>query len=232
MVTGRKSADADDTTTWAQAGSTEPPSSWWSRGPGGSGSAVQPGLRATRPHGARQADRPCRGGVTAQASDRSATHSVHLEQPSRVALLRYHLGWQPGQAGDAAGGGAGRRPAKIAAAPMDQSREALLAARPLQCRCGHAGWVGYAIGGAGNAVGIDVGVAVGVKDPGVGPGVPGRPVGGAGLRSLPAKQHALKARPSPATDRGRRRPGPRAGRQARMAPASDLRGGGEPDIRA
>jgi hypothetical protein len=36
--------------------------------------------------------------------------------------------WQPGQARIAAGGGADRRSAKIAAAPMDQSREALLAA--------------------------------------------------------------------------------------------------------
>jgi hypothetical protein len=52
----------------------------------------------------------------------------------------------------------------------------------------------------GNDVGVDVGNDVGVKPP--------RPrvarAGPAGLRSLPAKQHAPKARPSPATHRGRR----------------------------
>jgi hypothetical protein len=52
----------------------------------------------------------------------------------------------------------------------------------------------------GNDVGVDVGNDVGVKPP--------RPRAAgakpAGLRSLLAKQHAPKARPSPATDRGRR----------------------------
>jgi hypothetical protein len=48
--------------------------------------------------------------------------------------------------------------------------------------------------------------------------------GWAGLRSLPAKQHAPKARPHPATDRGRR---PAAGRgpgQARSRQAAELAG--------
>src|SRR5215211_8590250 len=52
----------------------------------------------------------------------------------------------------------------------------------------------------GNDVGVDVGNDVGVKPPW--PRV--ARAGPAGLRSLPAKQHAPKARPSPATDRGRR----------------------------
>ena len=46
---------------------------------------------------------------------------------------------------------------------------------------------------------VDVGNDVGVKPPAK--AARARP---AGLRSLPAKQHAPKARPSPATDRGRR----------------------------
>jgi hypothetical protein len=44
--------------------------------------------------------------------------------------LRYHAAWQPGQAQIAAAGGADRRSAKNAAAPINQSREALLAAWP------------------------------------------------------------------------------------------------------
>jgi hypothetical protein len=60
----------------------------------------------------------------------------------------------------------------------------------------------------GNDVGVDVGNDVGVKS--------ARPKAAgaepAGLRSLPAKQHAPKARPSSATDRGRQG-GYRAGRQ-------------------
>jgi hypothetical protein len=67
-------------------------------------------------------------------------------------------------------------------------------------------WVGYAIAGAGNAVGIDVGVAVGSPPPSR-TGEARRPVCGAGLRSLPAKQHAPKARPSP-----RHRPWPASSR--------------------
>src|SRR5215203_5268833 len=59
----------------------------------------------------------------------------------------------------------------------------------------------------GNDVGVDVGNDVGVQPPGQ-----ERPgAGPAGLRSLPAKQHAPKARPSPATDRDRRPPWSRAG---------------------
>ena len=61
-------------------------------------------------------------------------------------------------------------------------------------------------------VGFRVGSSVGGRAP--------RPrrhrAGTPGLRSLPAKQHAPKARPLPATDRGRRGV-VRAGRQGRMA---------------
>ena len=46
-------------------------------------------------------------------------------------VMPYHPGWPPGQVGIAAAGGADRRSAKNAAAPMDQSREAHHAARPL-----------------------------------------------------------------------------------------------------
>jgi hypothetical protein len=42
----------------------------------------------------------------------------------RPRVMRYHPAWQPGQAEIAAAGGADRRSAKNAAAPMDQSREA------------------------------------------------------------------------------------------------------------
>jgi hypothetical protein len=45
--------------------------------------------------------------------------------------LQDHFEWQPGQAQIAATGGADRRSAKNAAAPMNQSREAHHAARPL-----------------------------------------------------------------------------------------------------
>ena len=48
-------------------------------------------------------------------------------------------------------------------------------------------------------VGFRVGISVGVN--GLGHG--GTGPGPSGLRSLPAKQHAPKARPHPATDRGR-----------------------------
>jgi len=47
------------------------------------------------------------------------------------AQARCHPAWQPGRARIAAAGGADRRPANIAAAPMQQSREAHHPARPL-----------------------------------------------------------------------------------------------------
>jgi hypothetical protein len=50
---------------------------------------------------------------------------------ARLGGQRYHPEWQLGQADIAAAGGAGRRSAKIADAPMNQSREAHLPARPL-----------------------------------------------------------------------------------------------------
>jgi hypothetical protein len=54
---------------------------------------------------------------------------------------------------------------------------------------------------------------------GTGPGPPG-------LRSLPAKQHAPKARPHPRHRPWPARRGSRAGRQGRMAAPRNLRGGG------
>ena len=47
------------------------------------------------------------------------------------AQARCHPAWQPGRARIAAAGGADRRPANIAAAPMQQSRVAHHPARPL-----------------------------------------------------------------------------------------------------
>jgi hypothetical protein len=114
---------------------------------------------------------------------------------------------------------------------MNQSREAHLAERSLHSPEGalswtderSRGWVGYAIAGAGNAVGIDVG-----HRPRAGPGEARRPVCGAGLRSLPAKQHAPKVRPSPATDRGRRRPGSQTAKATgRRAPLGRRPGPGD-----
>jgi hypothetical protein len=112
-----------------------------------------------------------------------------------------HLGWRNGRHLIAAEGGADRRSAKNADAPIYQSREALLAARPLHSpEGGRAGQMTLIIDrrgthpqGVGNDVGVDVPIAVGVAG-NHRPGARGSPVGGAGLRSLPAKQHAPKAR--------------------------------------
>jgi hypothetical protein len=57
-------------------------------------------------------------------------------------LVRHHSTWQPGPAETAAEGGAGRRSAKIAAAPINQSREAHHPARPLHSPEGSPeGWL-------------------------------------------------------------------------------------------
>jgi hypothetical protein len=104
----------------------------------------------------------------------------------------------------AAGGGADRRSAKHADAPMDQSREAHRSARPLHAPRG--GMTsgdpaarrrrGTRVARVGTRVPTSVGFdRLATLAPGPEP---------AGLRSLPAKQHAPKARPPPATDRGRR----------------------------
>src|SRR5215218_5209098 len=78
----------------------------------------------------------------------------------------------------------------------------------------------------GNDVGVDVGNDVGVQPPGQ-----ERPgAGPAGLRSLPAKQHAPKARPSPATDRDRRPPWSRAGVAAPQTSGRSSRPIGRGDI--
>ena len=69
---------------------------------------------------------------------------------------------------------------------------------PVSERCG-----GTRVAGVGSSVGFRVGSSVGVAAPELGRVRARRPASGAGLRSLPAKQHALKARPLPATDRGR-----------------------------
>jgi hypothetical protein len=53
---------------------------------------------------------------------------------SSTALVRHHRAWQPGQAETAAAGGADRRSAKNAAAPMNQSREAHRLAPPAPSR--------------------------------------------------------------------------------------------------
>jgi hypothetical protein len=56
---------------------------------------------------------------------------LHADQ--QAIILRHHPVWQPQQAQTAAEGGAGRKSAKIADAPINQSREAhpLGAAAPL-----------------------------------------------------------------------------------------------------
>jgi hypothetical protein len=51
------------------------------------------------------------------------------------------------------------------------------------------------------------------------------------LRSLPAKQHAPKARPHPATDRGRLGLVPGQAVKHEWLRRGELRGGGVPDIR-
>jgi hypothetical protein len=92
-------------------------------------------------------------------------------------------------------------PPNGADAPMNQSREALLAAWPLHSPEGGMTSGDPAFGGrrgthperVGNDVGIDGGNDVGVNRLGHG----GTGPGPAGLRSLPAKQHAPKARPHP-----------------------------------
>ena len=153
-------------------------------------------------------------------------HAASNPSDSSTAPLEKHHGWQPSQAYER------RRRRRGPQVRQDRERRNESIARSAPCRalaplpprghdqdrCGHAGWEGYAIGGAGNAVGIDVGNAVGVAVPESGR-VRSVDRWAAGLRSLLAKQHAPKARPSPATDRGRPA-GSRAGGQARMAPAS------------
>ena len=139
---------------------------------------------------------------------------------------------------NAAEGGADRRSAKNAARPIDQSREAHRSAWPLHSprggmtsgngALGRRG--GTRVAGVGSSVGFRVGSSVGSRA--LGPGGTGpRP---AGLRSLPAKQHAPKARPLPTTDCGRHA-GSRAGRQGRMAApcrAARWRGAGHSPLTA
>jgi len=124
------------------------------------------------------------------------------------------------------------------ARPMDQSREAHRSAWPLHSprggmtsgngALGRRG--GTRVAGVGSSVGFRVGSSVGSRA--LGPGGTGpRP---AGLRSLPAKQHAPKARPLPTTDCGRHA-GSRAGRQGRMAApcrAARWRGAGHSPLTA
>jgi hypothetical protein len=59
-----------------------------------------------------------------------ATRAPTGHSGSSTVFMRYHLEWQPSPAEIAAEGGADRRSAKIAAAPMGQSREAHYSARP------------------------------------------------------------------------------------------------------
>src|SRR6266508_2346493 len=65
---------------------------------------------------------------------------VRVPVPPDQPVLRHHPAWQPGQALIAAEGGADRRSAKIAAVPMNQSREAHRSPS-----WGRAEAVGYAI---------------------------------------------------------------------------------------
>jgi hypothetical protein len=138
--------------------------------------------------------------------------------------LRCHCEWQPCPAQIAAEGGRGpkvrqergRADASIArsappgaAAPLPRER---MTSGDLASR--HGG--GTRVAGVGTRVPTSVGVQ-GLGHGGAGPGPPG-------LRSLPAKQHAPKARPHPATDRDRR---PAAGwspGQARSRQAAGLAG--------
>jgi hypothetical protein len=69
------------------------------------------------------------------ATSASAALEVHGRSE---AAEQYHPGWQPGQAQIAANGGADRRSAKNADAPMNQSREAHRSAWPL-----HSPFVGH-----------------------------------------------------------------------------------------
>jgi hypothetical protein len=83
------------------------------------------------------------------------------------------------------------------------------------------------VAGVGSSVEFRVGSSVGVNRLGH---VGTRP-GPAGLRSLPAKQHAPRARPFTVTDRGRRGLIPEQAVKGEWAHRTDLRGGGVPDIR-
>ena len=69
-----------------------------------------------------------RGRMALILRDNGAT--ICAAKPVVVPVVPGHLEWQPGWVEIAAGGGADRRSAKIAAAPMDQSREAHHPARP------------------------------------------------------------------------------------------------------
>jgi hypothetical protein len=146
-------------------------------------------------------------------------------------VMPYHRGWPPGQVGIAAAGGADRRSAKNAAVPHGSiarsapcgaaaplPRGGMTSGDPASGRRGVRGWPGVGI-----SVEIRVGVA-GLGHGGTGPGPPG-------LRSLPAKQHAPKARPSPATDRGWRGRVPGRPSRTNGYAVGELGGGGVPDIR-
>jgi hypothetical protein len=135
---------------------------------------------------------------------------------SRITLSgnQGRLRWPP-QAARTAG------PPEGAAAPMNQSREAHRSAWPLHSPEGGWSAAGFAadqpheghhqperrsrrrggtrVVGVESSVGFRVGSSVGANRL----GHDGTRPGPAGLRSLPAKQHAPKARPSAATDRGR-----------------------------
>ena len=82
-------------------------------------------------------------------------------------------------------------------------------------------------GRVGNDVGIDVGNDVGVN--GLSHG--GTGAGPAGLRSLPAKQHAPKARPLTRHRPWPAQPGPGQAVKGEWLRRGELRGGGVPDIR-
>jgi hypothetical protein len=137
-----------------------------------------------------------------------------------------HPAWRPGQVQIAAGGGAGRRSAKIAAGPNQSiARSAPLgAAAPLPLgglpavmppsrRRGGTHLAGVGIAG-GVGIAIDVGAnRLGHRGPEPNP---------AGLRSLPAKQHAPKARPHPRAA-PRRRHRARSGGRPAASPSAPVK---------
>ena len=110
--------------------------------------SAQPGCRiAARLEGMLLADDPEPGHRQAYPAARVApppgrSWSTRPVSGSSTAQVQYHAEWRPGQGQIAAGGGAGRRPAEIADAPFNQSREAHDSARPL-----HSPEGGYAVPG-------------------------------------------------------------------------------------
>jgi hypothetical protein len=146
-------------------------------------------MRATRP----------------SAAVRAAWIGHHVEPESATA----HPAWPPGQAEIAAAGGAGRRHAENADRPL--INRAKRTTRPVRSIPPRGASQPRFLRPTGPTRGLSWTDALNYRGRGTPPqrvgAKPPRPraarAGPAGLRSLPAKQHAPKARPLPATDRGR-----------------------------